>query len=318
MKTIALATCRSLADLAPDEKLLADRLRDLGFEARPLVWDDSAQQLHDVAAVIVRSCWDYHKKPQEFLSWAEGLEAQGMNVLNPSPILRGNHDKSYLRQLQAADVRVPSTAWFEPGSTAVLAAVLAKHGWSKAVVKPTISATAWQTFSVSKTDAASFQLRFEELLGTGGVLVQSFVDEIEITGEWSFVFFDRTFSHAVRKRPKPGDFRVQEQFGGSVEPITNPARTLVAQAEAILAQITGPLVYARVDAVETEGQLCLMELELIEPALFLQTCPHAAKDFAAAIVRAVPSTSRGSRSLFLEPRQSSRSDEKLSNTGVTE
>lgn len=286
MKTVALATCRRLSDLTADDRLLTEFLRELGFATRPLIWDDPAQSLHDVTAIIVRSCWDYHHRPQEFLSWAEGLEAQGMNVLNSPAILRGNHDKNYLRQIQAAGVRIPPSVWFERRSTADLTAILTKNGWSKAVIKPTISATAWQTFAISKADAAAFQPQFEELLRTCGVMVQKFVEEIQEQGEWSFVFFDRKFSHAVLKRPKPGDFRVQEQFGGSVAWATEPAETLVTQAAAILDQVAGSLLYSRVDAVEIEGQLSLMELELIEPVLFLQKCPKAGRDFAAAIVRA--------------------------------
>ena len=115
--------------------------------------------------------------------------------------------------------------------------------------------------------------------------MQKFVAEIQTKGEWSFIFFDKKFSHAVLKRAKAGDFRVQDNFGGSVETSVEPAPGLVKAAQQIVENIKDDLLYARVDGAEIAGEFCLMELELIEPVLFLENNPSAANKFAAAIAR---------------------------------
>ena len=283
MKKIALATCREYADLTVEDKLLADCLQNLGFDAQPLVWDEAKQNLADYSAVVIRSCWDYHKKPQEFLSWIGKLEENGVKILNPPNILRWNVDKIYLRELEKSGVKIPPTVWFEKGEAGSLSNILAENGWQKAVLKPTISATAWRTFIVTPENANELQPEFENLLLTGGAMVQKFVAEIQTKGEWSFIFFDKKFSHAVLKRAKAGDFRVQDNFGGSVEMTVEPAPALIKAAQKIVENINDDLLYARVDGAEIAGEFCLMELELIEPVLFLENNSSAADKFAAAI-----------------------------------
>ena len=114
-------------------------------------------------------------------------------------------------------------------------------------------------------------------------MIQKFVAEIQTKGEWSFVFFDKKFSHAVLKRAKAGDFRVQNYFGGTVETDLQPPPDLIDQAKTIVENVSEDLLYARVDGVEIDGELCSMELELIEPALFLENNKFAAQRFASAI-----------------------------------
>jgi glutathione synthase/RimK-type ligase-like ATP-grasp enzyme len=283
---IALATCRQLADLHPDDRLLAAQLEQLGFSAKPIVWDDSEQRLDQVSAVIVRSCWNYQFKPQQFLSWAETIRSGGVQLFNPVATLRWNHDKRYLRELASRGVSVPETAWFEPGTAAVLKQVMEDYGWEKAVLKPVVSATAWKTFLVTPANSTSLQSQFEEMLQDGAVMVQVFLENIATSGEWSFIFFRDHFSHAVLKHPRDGDFRVQTEFGGTVERDIDPPPALIEEAQTILNAVTTPWLYARVDAVEVARHLCAIEIELIEPALFLH-CNRIAAKFAGAIASAV-------------------------------
>ncbi len=281
---IALATCREYADLTNEDKLLADCLRHFGLDAQPLVWTAPNRNLTDFSAVIVRSCWDYHKKPQKFLAWIERLERNNMKVFNSPNILRWNFNKKYLRELEKFGFTMSPTVWFEKGETVRLSTVLAQNGWQKAVLKPTISATAWRTFVVTLENASQLQAEWENLLLRGGAMVQKFIEEIQTKGEWSFIFFDKKFSHAVLKRAKAGDFRVQNNFGGSVETAVKPAPALIEAAQKIVESINDDLLYARVDGAEIAGDFCLMELELIEPALYLENNALAANQFAAAFV----------------------------------
>jgi glutathione synthase/RimK-type ligase-like ATP-grasp enzyme len=137
---------------------------------------------------------------------------------------------------------------------------------------------------VARDGAENRDRELRALLSDGDALVQKYLPEIETKGEWSFVFLDGAFSHAVRKRPAPGDFRVQTEFGGTVEPGPAPP-ALVGEAGRVVDAIDSPWLYARVDGVESEGRLLLMELELVEPTLYLSSAANAARRLAAAIAR---------------------------------
>jgi glutathione synthase/RimK-type ligase-like ATP-grasp enzyme len=205
-------------------------------------------------------------------------------------------DKRYLRALAGRGVPVVPTAWVERGDARPLAGILAAHGWRDAVVKPVVSASAhatWRTGASASAGAdagAEAEARFRAQCADGAVMVQPFLEVIRDGGEWSLVFVDGAFSHAVRKRPAPGDFRVQQEHGGSAEPAAAPAalvahgRAALAAAQAAAGSASGAL-YARVDGCETDAGFLLMELELLEPSLFLGADDGAAARLAAAIGR---------------------------------
>ncbi len=159
-------------------------------------------------------------------------------------------------------------------------------GWPKAVVKPRISATAYRTELVTKENAAAAEPLFDDLRRSCGVMLQKFMNGIATEGEWSLIFFAGTFSHAVLKQPKLGDFRVQNDFGGTAHLADPPPQVLATATDAVNA--VNPTIYTRVDGVVEEGQFRLMELELIEPMLFLADHSQAPRRFAAAISDALP------------------------------
>jgi len=191
-----------------------------------------------------------------------------------------NADKAYLRELAGAGLPLPRTRWFAPGERPDCEALLREWGAARGVLKPRISATAYGTHLV--TPGARWSDEAWGPLETHGSLFQAFVPEIETDGEVSLIFVDGGFSHAVRKRAAPGDFRVQSDFGGSWEQISTP-RALRAFGARVLATASRPWVYARVDVVEAARGPLLMELELIEPQLFLTEA--AAARLAEALKR---------------------------------
>ena len=284
MPCVGFATSRRFAELVADDQLAVRRLRALGADVRSIVWTDEVARLDGCALIVVRSCWDYHLMPGRFHEWIQAVEARGARVWNPPAMIAWNTDKTYLRALAAAGVLVPETLWLDRGERCDLPALLSARGWIRAVVKPAISATAWRTFVTRPETARSDQAALDEVLTETGALVQRFVDEIESEGEWSLVFFDGAFSHAVMKRPTRGDFRVQEDFGGSSEARV-PSSAIVEAASYALRQVPGAPLYARVDGVVVEGAFTLMEMELIEPSLFLGSDERAADRFAQAILR---------------------------------
>jgi len=284
MKRIALATSAKLPTLNDDDRLLIPALAELGLGAVPAVWDSPDVCWEEFQGVLVRSCWDYHHRLEEFLAWVSRLERAGVRVWNPPAVLRWNGHKSYLRDLAARGVSIVPTRWLERGGQADLARLLRDARWRDAVVKPAVSASAHGTWRTSGETAAVDQRRLDEQLRAGDVMVQPFMPEVVEPGEWSIVFLGGRVSHAVLKRPGAGagDYRVQWEFGGSAAAMA-PPDTLLADAEAVMAAVPGDLVYARVDGVERDGRLILMELELIEPHLFLAWDAGASGRLAAAL-----------------------------------
>ena len=281
----ALVTYPNLPDLNPDDHLLRDALRALGAGVHAVSWDDPAVGWTSFDAVVLRSCWDYHLRFAEFGRWLDRLEADGARLWNPPGVVRWNYDKTYLRDLAGDGVLLPGTEWLAPGDTADLPGLLSARGWEQAVVKPQVSASAYETWLTDRHRSATDQPRLARLLETGGVLVQEFVPEVMTAGELSLIYIAGDFSHAVRKRAGAGEFRVQERFGGWAEPATADAAALEAGRRA-LARVPGPWLYARVDGVERDGEarFLVMELEMFEPQLFLEFSPPAAQRLAEAII----------------------------------
>jgi glutathione synthase/RimK-type ligase-like ATP-grasp enzyme len=277
--------------MTPDDALLVDALADRGIRAIPAVWNDPALDWAAFDAVLLRSTWDYFLQPAEFLAWIAHLESLGVPLWNPPDVVRWNADKTYLRDLAAAGVPIPATEWIPAGAAPDLASLIAARGWSEAVIKPAISAGAFQTHRIPREQAAEFQPKFAGILEASGVLVQEFLPEISTGGEWSFLFFGGQHSHTILKRPPAGDYRVQVHHGGSWAVADAPA-SLLEQARCIMAHMDGKVLYGRVDTVAVNGTLVLVELELIEPYLFLEDAPGAAGRFAAVIAHALAEQKR--------------------------
>lgn len=286
---IAFVTASAWAALTPDDRLAADALRASGSEITPALWDDASVDWRSFDLVVIRSPWDYFRRPSEFGAWLERMERDGIPCWNPVPLLRWNSDKRYLRELAESGVPVVPTRFVSALSAASLAGIAAEEGWSELVVKPAISGGAFRTQRLRAGDAL---LPAEDDAGepTTSWLVQPYLEEIARAGEWSLIYLDGVFSHAVRKRPASGEFRVQQHLGG-VARAEQPPRHVVEAAEDVLARVRWPWLYARVDGVELDGRFTLVELEMLEPSLFLESDAEAPARFARAI-RAVGARTR--------------------------
>ncbi|MEA2488245.1 MAG: hypothetical protein QOH21_37 [Acidobacteriota bacterium] len=305
-RMIALVTWSGLPELSPGDRLLQEAFEARGDVARAVVWDDPSVGWPAFDLVVLRSTWDYHKRIEEFAAWLDARQADGSRVWNPPALVRQNIHKRYLLDLATRGVAIVPTELLichpecsegpvragreECGASiaphphrslatlgmTTLAEIRARRGWSSVVVKPAVGATAFRT-SVDPDEEA-----FATLVTGGDVLVQPFLEEVVREGEWSLIFLGGAFSHAVLKRPRSGDFRVQNDFGGSAV-LTVPPPHVVAEAARVLAAVDGPWLYARVDGVVVDGMFLLMELELTEPSLFLELDPVAVERFADLI-----------------------------------
>ena len=252
----------------------AAALAAAGLAVEQRVWTDPGD-LTGFDLILPLFAWGYQRDVAVWYALLDRLA--GLPVVNPVPVLRWNSDKAYLAELGAKGVAVVPTVEVAALDDVSLAQARAALGVEEVVVKPAVSGGADGTHRVAPgapvpTDALG-QRR----------LVQPLMPGILADGEYSLFFFGGAFSHAIVKRPASGDFRVQEQFGGRETrwDASEPARLLAAAA---LAAAPAPPVYARVDMVgDAAGVLHIMELELIEPSLFL----HHAADKGAAFGRAV-------------------------------
>lgn len=281
---IAFATCSVWPALTPDDQIAAAALERRGVDVTPAIWDDPAVAWSDYDLVVLRSMWDYYLKSARFSAWLDQLQVDGVRVLNPIELARWNADKQYLRELAGAGAPLIPTVWVEPGQSFNLAAHLRSSEWREFILKPVISASGHNTFRFAADRLDEATACFTEMLANGSVMVQEYQPEIVSDGEWSMMFIDGNFSHAVVKRAVSGEFRVQEEYGGTTELVDAPP-ALIAEARAILDRVGHGWLYARVDGVRTPAGFRLMELELLEPGLFFLNQPAAAEHFADAIVR---------------------------------
>jgi glutathione synthase/RimK-type ligase-like ATP-grasp enzyme len=295
MKSIALLTADryQVERAAPDDwyvgnileedRLLAAALATRGIATERVAWSRSDVDWSRFACAVFRTTWDYFERFDEFQSWLDRVEGE-TRLLNPLDLVRWNLDKHYLADLERAGVDVVPTRFFESGARTTLKEAAHDSGWSEIVLKPVVSACAFQTFRIAASDIDGHEDRWRELVDERAMLVQPFQDGVLEHGEVTVMVLGGEVTHAVVKRAKPGDFRVQDDHGGTVE-AHEPGEDEVALALAATAACSPEPVYGRVDMVRGEdGRPRVMELELIEPELWLRVHPPAAETMAEAIV----------------------------------
>ena len=279
---MALVTSQAFPELYEDDHLLVHALADIGIASAPAVWSDAGVDWPSFDAVVIRSPWDYFERAAEFRAWLGARIAENALLCNSREILEWNFDKGYLRELARAGVAtVPTICVPQHGQDDIIAMARAR-GWDEIVVTPTIGGSAYRTYRFRLDAFDRYAAEIATTLEDRGLLVQPFLPEIQSGGELSLLFFDGRFSHAVCKRPKAGDYRVQFQYGGTDESV-NVSEDLVEQARRAVENAPAPTVYARVDGVVRDGTFLLMELEIFEPLMFLSYHPEAPARFARAI-----------------------------------
>lgn len=272
---IALVTGASMAKPDPESHLLVAALARRGIAAELVPWD-SAQAWASYRLVVVRTPWDYFARLEEFLDWARRTSAL-TDFVNPFSVIEWNSHKAYLRELASAGIATVPTLWLARGAVDA-ARRLRDRGWEEVVVKPAVSIGAIGALRVRAADPACLR-HVEQLVTEGDVMIQPFVASVAAAGEVSLIYFGGAFSHAIRKQPAPGDFRVQDMYGGTVH-AHDPSDAEHELAARALACVPSPTAYARVDVVEFDHRPAVMEIELIEPELFLGASEFAADRFA--------------------------------------
>jgi glutathione synthase/RimK-type ligase-like ATP-grasp enzyme len=284
VRRVCFVTCRRWPEISESDRLAAQALAGHGVGVEARAWNEPAADFEGFDAVVLRSNWDYHLDPGAFLAWLDRLERAGARIFNPADLVRWNVSKRYLLALQAAGVPTVATAVLEDTTRPGLEAVMRRHGSRAVVLKPEFGASAHDIRLVTEDTLAEAAAAIAAGVIRGAVLVQPFVEEVRSRGEWSLVFIDGALTHAVLKRPAPGDFRVQPRLGGTAQAMPAPPGALPAARAALAALPAAPL-YARIDAVETDAGFLIMEVEVNEPGLFFTQAPAAARHFAEALLR---------------------------------
>jgi len=255
-------------------------LEHAGASVAAIAWTE-ADDLARFDLILPLVAWGYHLDYSRWLDFLDRAESDGLPLLNPPALLRWNGDKAYLAELGDAGVATVPTLAVESCCDADLEEARRRFSSEWLVIKPPVSASATGTHRLGPTDDLPADSRGKPMI------VQPLIEEISRTGEFSLMLFDGEYSHSVVKRPKSGDFRVQPHLGGVTLPSKAPpgAERLAKQA---LAAAPAKATYARVDIVpDDEGTLRIMELELIEPALFLDHAPDSGAAFTRSILNLV-------------------------------
>jgi glutathione synthase/RimK-type ligase-like ATP-grasp enzyme len=301
-RRVALVSQHDLPTWEVDDRPFEEALRASGVEVSKPAWDDPAVDWTCFDAALLRTTWDYADRVADFVAWARAAERRTL-LLHDASIVAWNTDKTYLRQLAECGVPTAPCVWLERGANVQIAEIMAARGWARGFLKPVFGQTARETLRFS-WDAEGLVLaaaHLDRLLPVEGMILQPYLASVEQLGEVSVILIDEQVSHAVRKVPVPGDYRVQDDFGARDERIACPAEleALAAQAVQAARRCLGrdqPLLYARVDALQDdEGRLVLNELEIVEPSLFFRHAPEAGERLAEALLRRVgnPVTGRG-------------------------
>ena len=271
-----------LRNILDDDRLLQKALESKGLSSFRVDWARTDVDWSQFGCAVFRTTWDYYQRPIEFSHWLSQTSHQTRFCNQLSTVL-WNMDKHYLKDIEKKGIPVVPCRFLERGSSMTLHDVMDETGWVEAIIKPCISGAARHTYRVNRESVASISPVVSNLLTCESLIFQPFEKEILSQGEDTLMLFGGRFTHAVRKKAKAGDFRVQDDHGGTVHPYT-PSPEQIDLAERAIAVCNPPPAYGRVDMVnDNQGQLAIMELELIEPELWLRNFPSSAIAFANVI-----------------------------------
>ncbi len=285
-----ILTSAALPELNPSDRSLKDVLEKHDHSCDIFVWDQiqpgpdrtliygSEKKNYD--ALIVRSTWDYYKKLPQFLEFTQQCS---IPLINPFEVIRWNSNKKYLLRFEQAGIPIVPTKVFSSLQQIQETAL----SWNKVVVKPSVSASSFMTYLWDQNQIPQKTQQIQDIFSHSELIMQPFLNEIQEFGEISLVYFriggKPKFSHAILKQAKSGDFRIQQDYGGTATAYPATPEDLKF-ANSVLEQVKEPWVYARVDAIPSKSGLLLCELEMIEPELFMATSKNKKELFYQSIL----------------------------------
>lgn len=296
MRRCAFLTLSDPGDFVIDDALAYGPMEALGWSVTAVPWRQPGAPWSSFDAVVIRSTWDYQRDPEHFLEVLGEVTGLGVPLFNPLGMVRWNLAKDYLHDLARWGVPIVPTLALTKLEAGALAGLFDDLASEEVVVKPVVGANAEGAFRLHRGSWRGQAGQVEACYAEKALLAQPFLRAVVEEGEYSLFYLDGDFSHGVLKTPAPGDFRAQEEHGATIRPIRASGALLAAGNDAVAALPEKPL-YARVDlARSNEGDgFLLLELELIEPSLYLRMDPAAPMRFAQAFCRRMAGQSPNAR-----------------------
>lgn len=271
-----------------EDRLVQEALENQGLKVVRKSWDDPNFDWSTTKFALFRTTWDYFDRYSEFSKWLE-ITSKKTRFINSQKLIHWNIDKHYLQDLSNNGVTIPKTVFIEKGTTITLANAIsyseANHRFNTDayILKPCVSGAARHTYKIHKDEIERYESIFQKLVAEEAMMLQEFQKNIVSEGEVSMMVFNGAFTHAVLKIAKPGDFRVQDDFGGTVHNYT-PNQEQITFAQSVVKAAPELPIYARVDIFrDNGGDWALAELEIFEPELWFRLNPSAATTLALAI-----------------------------------
>ncbi|WP_425639224.1 ATP-grasp domain-containing protein [Algoriphagus yeomjeoni] len=265
-----------------ENQMLSGILSELQISHEIVSWSDPEVKWEQFSLLLIKSTWDYFDYYPEFLSWIDKIKKLGIPALNSMDTILWNSSKRYLLEIESKGYPVIAGMILEKGMPISKENIESKITSKTWVVKPLVSGGAKNTLKINSENWENHVDKIQSWVKEEAFLVQPFVTEIEEVGEYSLIFFNGMFSHAVLKTPASKDFRVQHYFGGTIKPV-NPSESMLASCQNLINEFAADSLYVRVDGVEIDSVFNLMELEMIEPYLFLAISAEALLNYKKAI-----------------------------------
>ena len=292
MTDITLLTCRAyykpdnvtpyIQNILLEQELLKSAFEAQGLKVDITYWDNPTYEWQETKSVLFRTIWDYFERFNEFWEWLEQVKTK-TRLINSYELIKWNIDKHYLKDISSWGIETVPTYFADKGCNMKLHEIAKRNQWKDLVIKPAISASAFKTYKILANEIQANEKLFNSLVQERNMLVQPYFETITQLGEASLMVFDGKFTHAILKKAQPGDFRVQDDFGGTVHNYI-PTKAEINFAEKVFETCKTKPVYGRVDIVwDNDKNFYLSELEIIEPELWIRNYPKCAERIAVAV-----------------------------------
>ena len=292
MTDITLLTCRAyykpdnvtpyIQNILLEQELLKSAFEAQGLKVDITYWDNPTYEWQETKSVLFRTIWDYFERFDEFWEWLEQVKTK-TRLINSYELIKWNIDKHYLKDISSWGIETVPTYFADKGCNMKLHEIAKRNQWKDLVIKPAISASAFKTHKILANEIQANEKLFNSLVQERNMLVQPYFETITQLGEASLMVFDGKFTHAILKKAQPGDFRVQDDFGGTVHNYI-PTKAEINFAEKVFETCKTKPVYGRVDIVwDNDKNFYLSELEIIEPELWIRNYPKCAERIAEAV-----------------------------------
>lgn len=264
----------NLDELFEEDNLLIRGFEAQGFQASPVVWSEPNIDWRQFDIALIRSTWDYLDAAEHFLHVLSNIESSSCKLYNPLSVIRWNLDKHYLLDLEQQGVQIIPTFMASHVELDTLHQLFVENQWQTAILKPAIGLAGSNTYRLTLHELENRLTKIRDEQPRSEYLIQPFIETVITEGEWSFIYFNQQLSHVLLKKPAPNDYRVQGIYGGTIQS-AEPQSGDILQANSVLDRLSSDILYARLDFVRVNGQLSVMEVELIEPIFSFNLVPDS-------------------------------------------